>query len=94
MHEMTHTLYETLLSYIVQAVHVHASINCAACLSEIDLPLNVELVSGEWRAYSSNVNRITLIIATSDDSASDMHLNRLLEFVFNTMVGTKIFQCM
>lgn len=47
MHEMTHTLYETLLSYSVQAVHVHASINCAACLSEIDLPLNVELVSGE-----------------------------------------------
>lgn len=47
MHEMAHTLYETLLSYSVQAVHVHASINCAACLSEIDLPLNVELVSGE-----------------------------------------------
>ena len=31
--------------------------------------------------------RITLIIVTSDDSASDLHLNRLLEFVFNSMVS-------
>ncbi|KAJ7381983.1 hypothetical protein OS493_037862 [Desmophyllum pertusum] len=36
-----------------------------------------------WKVFNE---RITLIIATSDDSASDMHLNRLLEFVFNSMV--------
>ena len=69
-------------------------INSAARLSEVDLPHSIKLVIGEWCIYSwtSNVYRITLIIATSDDSASDMHLNRLLEFVFNTMVGTKISQ--
>ncbi|XP_078347527.1 protein fuzzy homolog [Oculina patagonica] len=36
-----------------------------------------------WKVFNE---RITLIITTSDDSASDMHLNRLLEFVFNSMV--------
>ena len=53
--------------------------------------LNIKLVSGELCAYFSDVYRITLIIATSDDSANDLHLNRLLEFVFNTMVGTLLY---
>ena len=70
---------------------MHPCINRAARLSEINLCLNIKLVSGELCSYFSDVYRITLIIATSDDSANDLHLNRLLEFVFNTMVGTKIF---
>lgn len=36
-----------------------------------------------WKVFHE---KITLIVATSDDCASDLHLNRLLEFVFNSMV--------
>lgn len=36
-----------------------------------------------WKVFNE---KITLIIVTSDDGASDIHLNRLLEFVFNSMV--------
>ncbi|XP_022780586.1 protein fuzzy homolog isoform X3 [Stylophora pistillata] len=36
-----------------------------------------------WKVFNE---RITLIIVTSDDNASGVHLNRLLDFVFNSMV--------
>lgn len=36
-----------------------------------------------WKVFNE---RITLIMVTSDDCASDLHLNRLLDFVFNSMV--------
>ncbi|XP_066026825.1 protein fuzzy homolog isoform X3 [Pocillopora verrucosa] len=36
-----------------------------------------------WKVFNE---RITLIIVASDDNASDLHLNRLLDFVFNSMV--------
>lgn len=72
-------------------MYVYVFINCVVCLLEIDFFFNVELVSGEWRVYFFNVNRIILIIVIFDDSVSDMYFNRLLEFVFNIMVGIKIF---
>jgi len=65
------------------------------CMSVRNWPSSKHQTGQWWITYLfllTNVYRITLIIATSDDSASDMHLNRLLEFAFNTMVGTKIFQ--